>query len=582
MGSDDDTILDGSARNAGRAPSLAPGAKLGDYVLERQLGAGAMGEVYLARQMRLDQLCAVKILPAELSASQDFERRFASEGRALARLDHQNIVRVLNAGEDAGRHFLAMEYVEGGSLEERLASAGGVLPVAEARQALSEMLSALAYAHGKNVVHRDLKPANILRTAGGQYKISDFGLALVAGEDYVQSLVQRSVVASRLATDADDDATILAPASRASASDASALVGTIDYMSPEVRTGRPADARSDIFAIGVMAYQLLTGRKPLGMARAPSSVAKGVSKDWDAWVARCMEFDPQERFQSAEAALKALPAAAAEARRRPSRLIVALGGILFLFLLIKSSSFGLMETIPVLALLPLLVSYAAGWKRVTRIYLVLLASVVVLALFMEFSGILSSRRESAEQAREEMMIAYANNVLAQAESEFQSGDLEGAERDYNDVVSMVDSSDEQKEQARTALDAVRKASLAPGGIIVKSEPSGALIFLQDGHSATTPALVKDLRPGSYDMEISLEGYDTLAAKVEVEPGEYAELPVFALERSFGALVISSNPAEASWEIVDMPEDSQPEPMSGLTPAVLKQLPTGEYLIEFNM
>ncbi|MFA5257135.1 MAG: serine/threonine-protein kinase, partial [Opitutales bacterium] len=151
---DDETILDGPGNRPAPDSALPQGFRLGDYEIERLLGAGAMGEVYLARQVRLNQRCALKVLPAALAQSADFEKRFASEGQALAMLDHPNVVRVLNAGEDKGRHFLTMEYVEGGSLEEHLAERGGRLPEADARKMLVQILSGLAYAHKAGVVHR--------------------------------------------------------------------------------------------------------------------------------------------------------------------------------------------------------------------------------------------------------------------------------------------------------------------------------------------------------------------------------------------------------------------------------------------
>jgi formylglycine-generating enzyme required for sulfatase activity/serine/threonine protein kinase len=363
---DDDTILNDSDGGSVPGGALPAGTRLGDYELEKLLGAGAMGEVYLARQVRLDQQCAVKVLPQALTQSVDFEKRFESEGRSLARLDHPHIVRVFNAGEDNGRHFLTMEYVDGGSLEDYLVKRGGKLPEAEARTALAEILSGLVYAHGKNIVHRDLKPANILRTGDGHCKIGDFGLALVAGEEYMQSVIQESVHKSQLAgygkvkslkpkddaaatITADEihttgdvvshtgdetllEADVRGPSKRPSrSSEASAFVGTIDYMSPEVRdSSGAADARSDLFAVGVMAYQMLTGKKPRGRAKEPSKIVPGLSPKWDAWIFRCMEPEPTERFQSAQEALNALPKAKAGGKRWLMPLILGAVAVLAL------------------------------------------------------------------------------------------------------------------------------------------------------------------------------------------------------------------------------------------------------------
>jgi formylglycine-generating enzyme required for sulfatase activity len=301
--SDDETIL-----NSGDAPpsALPAGTRLGDYEIEKLLGAGAMGEVYLARQVRLDQRCALKILPEAFTKSADFGKRFEREGRSLAKLDHPNIVRVLYKGVTEGFHFLAMEYVPGGTLEDFLEKHGGRLPEKETRRFLCEILAALAYAHGEGVIHRDLKPANILIGKNGACKLADFGLALVAGEEFLQSIAAESATLAALG----EEETLLSPEACTSKrfGDAAALVGTIDYMSPEVRAGRNADARSDLFAVGVVAYRMLTSRKPsVGRSKDPSKLVSGLDSAWDDWVFRCMEADPKERFQSATEALEGLP-----------------------------------------------------------------------------------------------------------------------------------------------------------------------------------------------------------------------------------------------------------------------------------
>ena len=385
--SDDETLLEdnpGSPQN----DRLTAGTMLGDYRIVRPLGAGAMGEVYLARQVHLNQTYALKLLPKALTQSPDFEKRFEIEGQSLAMLDHQNIVRVYNASIANGRHFLAMEYVGGGSLEDRIDKNGGALPAASVRKCLAEILSGLAFAHEKNIVHRDLKPANILCTVDGQCKIGDFGLALVADNKFYKSIVDEQVRKSRLAgydasasktprnrtkanlddadtivenpaqtdgrnasrqnlDDADtiveqpaprkssksiDDAeTLLENNVRASASmrsadsnDAGAFVGTLDYMSPEIRDGRGlADARSDVYAVGVIAYQMLTARKPRGHFDSPSKIVRGLSPKWDEWVFKCMKPEPKDRFQSAREALAALPKKSGKTHIRPIAIGVA-------------------------------------------------------------------------------------------------------------------------------------------------------------------------------------------------------------------------------------------------------------------
>ena len=316
MSSEDETIFSGgaTARATGELPA---GARLGEYEIVRLIGAGAMGEVYLARHVRLDQTCALKILPQALSALPDFEGRFLSEGRALARLEHPAVVRVLNAGESGGRHFIAMEYVAGGNLADLLASSGGRLPVPAARKLLFQVLSGLAAAHAAGIVHRDLKPANILIARDGGARIGDFGLAVTA-----PSVRAPSGAESTLRTEASIGGAETLPSG--APAPGTGVVGTPDYMSPEVRAGRTADARSDVFALGVLTYLIFTGRKPIGSFRPPSRMVPGLSQKWDVWVSRCMEFEPKDRFPDAGAALVALP----PARRSARRALLALAAVL--------------------------------------------------------------------------------------------------------------------------------------------------------------------------------------------------------------------------------------------------------------
>ncbi len=279
--------------------SLGQGDRLGDYRILDILGRGAMGEVYLAEHVHLKQRYALKVLPAELSKSGSFKARFREEARTLAGLKHQNIIMVHNAGEDQGRFYLAMEHVEGGSLEDYLKNEGGRLKAGEVQDILQQMLEGLSYAHGKGVIHRDLKPANILRTGEGKIKISDFGLARVVGEEYVQSMIQKSITLSQMG----DRSTRIGGEGSSGSSD---YVGTIDYMSPEVRAGRMADTRSDLYAVGIIGYFLLTGKKPLGMAKPASKVVKGLNPKWDNLIEKCLEEDPADRYPSAGAVLDAL------------------------------------------------------------------------------------------------------------------------------------------------------------------------------------------------------------------------------------------------------------------------------------
>jgi len=274
--------------------------------------------------VRLEQTCAVKVLPQTLSALPGFEARFLSEGRALARLEHPNVVRVLNAGESSGRHYIAMEYVAGGNLASVLASTGGRLHEAAARRILSQLLSGLAAAHAAGIVHRDLKPANILIGRDGGARIGDFGLAVAAPAGAAAATQGDRDPDATLPADGTIDGAETLPAEGPAPSAGTGAVGTLDYMGPEVRAGRSADTRSDVFAVGVLAYQILTGRKPIGSPRPPSKIVRGISPKWDAWVSRCMEFEPKDRFQDAAKALAALPPPKRSARRAVLAALVAI------------------------------------------------------------------------------------------------------------------------------------------------------------------------------------------------------------------------------------------------------------------
>ena len=220
---------------------LTQGKTLGPYVVETLLGAGGMGEVYLARDTRLQRTVAIKVLPAHLSSSAELHARFVQEAKSISSLQHPNICVVHDIGSQDGVDYMVMEYVSGQTLDKVIPPGG--LPANVATRYAVQVADALARAHAAGMVHRDLKPANIMVDESGLVKVLDFGLAkLTASESSV-----------------GDGGATLSGAGTATAP--GIIVGTLAYMSPEQAEGKPIDARSDIFSFGAVFYEMLTGKK---------------------------------------------------------------------------------------------------------------------------------------------------------------------------------------------------------------------------------------------------------------------------------------------------------------------------------
>jgi Tol biopolymer transport system component len=288
--------------------ALLPGTKLGPYEIQSPLGAGGMGEVYRARDTRLDRTVAVKILPSHLSDSQEAQQRFDREARAISSLSHPNICHLYDVGAHAGTTYLVMEFLDGESLADRLLK--GPLPVEQALKYGIEICEGLEKAHRSGVVHRDLKPGNIMLTKSGA-KLMDFGLAkpLLAATTPSSDLTQ----------------TLVTP--RQPLTTEGTLVGTFQYMSPEQVEGKEADARSDIFSLGALLHEMVTGKPAFEGKTIASTIAAILASDppamsalqpssspaLDATVKSCLAKDPDERLQSAhdvKLQLKWLPKAA--------------------------------------------------------------------------------------------------------------------------------------------------------------------------------------------------------------------------------------------------------------------------------
>jgi serine/threonine protein kinase/tetratricopeptide (TPR) repeat protein len=275
---------------------LSPKSRLGTYEIIGPLGAGGMGEVYRAKDLRLGREVAVKVLPAEVASSPDRLARFEREARTVAALNHPNIVVLHSVEDEEGVRFLTMELVEGRTLSTLVVPGGLALP--RLLDLAIPLADALVAAHERGVIHRDLKPGNVMVTDDGWLKVLDFGLAKVVG--------------TRGPSD-ERTATIGAAAPAAPISTGGDVSGTVPYMSPEQVRGEPLDARSDLFALGTILYELATGRRPFtGSTQADVSSAilrdvpapvlslrADLPRDLNRIVTRCLEKRPRDRFQTA-------------------------------------------------------------------------------------------------------------------------------------------------------------------------------------------------------------------------------------------------------------------------------------------
>ena len=234
--------------------TLPIGTKLGRYEIRSKIGAGGMGEVYLAQDTKLDRKVALKILPADLAANQDRMRRFVQEAKAAAALNHPNIAHIYEIGEADGINFIAMEYVEGQTLREKIRRERTELR--KLLRYLQQVAEGLAKAHAAGIVHRDLKPDNIMITRDGHAKILDFGLAKL-----LETAGQKPDREGGLQNEQGrgEIATVMMPVQH---STPGVVMGTVGYMSPEQAQAKPVDQRSDIFSFGCILYEAATGRKP--------------------------------------------------------------------------------------------------------------------------------------------------------------------------------------------------------------------------------------------------------------------------------------------------------------------------------
>ena len=256
----------------------------GRYRIIRKLGSGGMANVYLAEDEELGRQVAIKILNDRHASDDQFVERFRREAKNAAGLSHPNIVSIYDRGEAEGTYYIAMEYLEGRSLKERIV-ADGPLPISDAIEIARQILRAIGFAHKRGIVHRDIKPHNVLLVQDGagdeRFKVTDFGISRTTASQMTE---------------------------------AGSIVGTAQYLSPEQARGAPVDQRSDVYSVGIVLYELLTGKLPFNgetpleiamkhlseVPKPPSELRPEIPADLDMIVLRALAKDPGDRFESAE------------------------------------------------------------------------------------------------------------------------------------------------------------------------------------------------------------------------------------------------------------------------------------------
>jgi len=263
--------------------NLPPGQMLGPYRIINQIGEGGMATVYKAYQPSMDRNVAIKVLPGRLAESREFTRRFQQEARTIARLEHAHILPVFDYGESDGVSYFVMRYLEAGTLKDRMTT-GRPLPLNEIDRIFTQLASALSYAHSHGVIHRDLKPANVLIDSQGNLFLTDFGIAKILES------------ASTRLTETD------------------AIMGTPAYISPEQAQAQTVDQRSDIYSLGIILYEMVTGRVPFiadtplavilkhvnDPMPLPSSIKADIPEAMERVLLKALAKNPNDRFATAD------------------------------------------------------------------------------------------------------------------------------------------------------------------------------------------------------------------------------------------------------------------------------------------
>ena len=545
------------------------GKTIDKYRIVHEMGHGGMGVVYLAEHVHLKKNYALKVLPKELAKNEEFIRRFHREARVMASLDHPGIVQVVNFGCQDNTYFLVMDCVEGPgggplTLEDYMREAGDRLPPDEARSFVLQICRALQYAHSfegktadghryRGVVHRDLKPSNVLLDRDLKVKVADFGLARVLGEEYIKDQVERSMASSlslataqtRLEDGQPPSTAAPLPAGERSLADektgldaganfkkttTGALLGTYDFMSPEQKRGGAVDTRSDIYALGVIIYQVLVGKKPVGRFKLPGEIYLALRGCWDEIIDRCLQEDPAGRFDSV-----AEIAGLLTEKKKPSRAPGSKRDDLIAKIEEEKADREKSVTEIGERLKKRREEEARHRRKRTAwrvaVSLLVIAVVVAGGVFLYRSGVTGTGRRSI----------YEN------ESGSAGGKGEPRESDTSSVLTKAEDRQQKpvgQESKPAASDGTGKkhegsgTALVEGTLTVTTTPPGARVYLLPERTllGQTPIETMSLPVGVYSLRIRLESYQELGVTVELFEAENLKLDR-ALEESTETRVV---------------------------------------------
>jgi len=460
----------------------------GDFRIDGLIGAGAMGRVYKGTQLSVERTVAIKVLPDQLAANKGFVARFLQEARLAARVEHPAVVRIYAAGEDAGVYYIAMEFLRGESLGDRLRSRGA-MAVKDAVRTAATVAGGLAEAHAVGIVHRDVKPDNIMITESGQVKLTDFGIAKPSESA---------------------DATRAAWATRVGEP-----VGSPHYLSPEQARGEldKIDGRSDLYSLGVCLYEMVTGRVPfqaetgIGVCiqhiervpEPPSTLRDELPPAVEQIILRLMEKDPEARFPDAASLIAALeeaiappPTAAAAARRSPWPTVAATVAVVAV--LAAAAVWWLMRPAPQVAAPPPAVGQVA-------------VETVPAGATVEVDG--------AVRGTTPVTVAL------------KPGEHRLAVRltGYRPVEEAVVVAAEQEVGRSYTLE------VAAASVAIASEPAGAAVTFDGKAAGETPVSLKSVAPGSHRIVVARDGYYPYESAIDLAAGQDLSLhPVLKEDR----------------------------------------------------